>query len=268
MNSFNDFEASVDFLIDTVGKNISIAVPLGLGKPNRFINALYQRAKSDSSIKLIINTALSLERPDTGDGLERRFMQPFVDRVFDGYLDLDYAVDRRRNALPENVEVVEFFFAPGQTLGNARAQQNYVNSNYTHVARDMMARGVNAIAQLIAQREVDGAKRYSLSSNPGCHARAGARDASSGSNKATPWQSLVRPTSTCRSCIATPWSTKNILTPLSINPDTDFALFGTPRPAISDVDHLIGFYASTLVPDGGTSADRHRLTRRRDRAMP
>lgn len=58
-----DIETCVDQVLATVGKRIVLGVPLGLGKPNRLVNAIYRRAKADPSISLEILTALSLERP-------------------------------------------------------------------------------------------------------------------------------------------------------------------------------------------------------------
>ena len=49
---------------------------------------------------------------------------------------------------------------------SAHSQRHYVSSNYTHVARDVAAHGVNVIAQLVAKRSVEGRTEYSLGSNP------------------------------------------------------------------------------------------------------
>jgi len=71
-------EDSIDALIDRVGKHIVMAMPLGIGKPNAWINALYRRAKADPTLKLKIFTALSLDRPRGKSALEQRFLGPFV----------------------------------------------------------------------------------------------------------------------------------------------------------------------------------------------
>ena len=46
---------------------------------------------ADPSIRLHIFTALTLEKPRARPGLERRFVQPFAERLFAGYPELAYA---------------------------------------------------------------------------------------------------------------------------------------------------------------------------------
>ena len=105
-----DVEAAVDHIIATVGKRIVLGVPLGLGKPNVLVNAIYQRAKANPSLSLEILTALSLERPAIGDGLQARFLGPFVERVFGDYVDLAYMRDIRPGTVPTILESSEVFF--------------------------------------------------------------------------------------------------------------------------------------------------------------
>src|SRR5690554_4901023 len=71
---YDDANACVDRVIERVGKRITLGLPLGLGKPVRFVNALYQRAKDDPEIQLHIVTALSLLAPEGASSLEKRFM--------------------------------------------------------------------------------------------------------------------------------------------------------------------------------------------------
>lgn len=159
----DDVEACVDAVLEQVGPSIRLALPLGIGKPIRFANALYRRAEADPSLSLEIYTGLTLSRPIPSASLERRLLEPMADRLFGDSPPLAYAEALARNALPENVSVREFFFQPGLRLGQTRAQQDYISSNYTHVARDTAERGINVIGQLVSPRK-DG--RYSLSCNP------------------------------------------------------------------------------------------------------
>ena len=50
-------------IIDRVGRRILLGVPIGVGKPNRLLNALYRLAEADRRITLEIFTGISLARP-------------------------------------------------------------------------------------------------------------------------------------------------------------------------------------------------------------
>ena len=154
-------EACAKAVIDTVGKDIRLALPLGLGKANRLTNALYDLAKADPSISLTIYTALSLVRPRLAGRLEGRFGGPIVEKLFGDYPDLTYATDREKGALPPNVKVEEFFLATGTLLNNEYAQRHYNSVNYTHAMRRIIAERVNVLGQMISRRD----DRYSLSCN-------------------------------------------------------------------------------------------------------
>ncbi|HEY8568028.1 acetyl-CoA hydrolase/transferase C-terminal domain-containing protein [Microbulbifer sp.] len=163
--TFGAVDACVDAVLEKVGKRIVLGLPLGIGKANQFANALYARAESDPEISLTIFTALTLERPSAGNELQRRFVQPLLDRLYADYQDLAYNRARRKGLLPANVEVCEFFLQPGSFLHTPSVQQSYVSANYTHVPRDLLDRGVNVIAQMVSP-STDGSGDFSLSSNP------------------------------------------------------------------------------------------------------
>ncbi|MBW2713626.1 MAG: hypothetical protein JRC77_07740, partial [Deltaproteobacteria bacterium] len=57
MTDFSDVEACVDAVIERVGKQLRMAAPLALGKPNHLINAFYRRALQDPEIQLTLFTA-------------------------------------------------------------------------------------------------------------------------------------------------------------------------------------------------------------------
>ena len=148
-------------IVDAVGKEIRLALPLGIGKANLLTNALYDMAKEDPSISLKIYTALSIVRPTPSAGLERDFGGPLIDKLFGDYPGLTYAIDRGKGQLPPNVEVEEFFLATGTLLSNEYAQRHYNSVNYTHAMRRIISCNVNVLGQMIAERE----GRYSLSCN-------------------------------------------------------------------------------------------------------
>src|SRR6185437_10640510 len=162
---FTDPEAIAEDIIRDVGTTLVVGLPLGLGKANHVVNALYARAAADRSIKLTLFSALTLEKPRPSSLLERRFIAPVIDRLFGGYPDLAYAGALHAGELPPNVEVVEFFFLAGKWLRVPYAQQHYISANYTHASSYLLARGLNVVTQLVAKRVVDGAARYSLSCN-------------------------------------------------------------------------------------------------------
>ncbi len=146
-------------------RDLVIGLPLGLGKANHIVNALYARAAADRSINLTLFSALTLEKPKPSNLLERRFITPVIDRLFGGYPDLAYADALHAGALPSNVKIIEFFFLAGKWLHVPFAQQHYISANYTHASSYLLARGLNVVAQLVAKRVVDGVARYSLSCN-------------------------------------------------------------------------------------------------------
>ena len=162
---FDNADVLAETIVREVGSNIVLALPLGLGKAIDVANALYARASADRSIRLKIFTALTLERPQSGSELERRFIEPTMERLFGAYPDLAYASALRERQLPPNIDVSEFFFLAGRWLSVPAAQQSYISANYTHAARYVVERGVNVIAQLVAKRVVNGEARYSLSCN-------------------------------------------------------------------------------------------------------
>ena len=61
-------ERAVDDVLARLPSHIHLGLPLGLGKANRFVNALYQRIRQLPERRLTIYTALSLGRPPLGEG--------------------------------------------------------------------------------------------------------------------------------------------------------------------------------------------------------
>jgi hypothetical protein len=97
---FDDAARLADKIVERVGRNIVLALPLGLGKANHIANALYAKAVADSSIKLTIFTGLTLVAPHPKNEIERRFLGPVAERTFGGYPPLAYAEAIRTKTLP------------------------------------------------------------------------------------------------------------------------------------------------------------------------
>lgn len=241
-------DAAVDHVLDTVQGDIVLGLPLGIGKPNPFANALYRRIKANPARRLRIVTALSLARPVGKSELEQHFLEPLVERLFGDYPDLDYVRDLRANALPPNVEVREFFMKTGDWLGNAVAQQGYISTNYTFVARDMGVQGMNVIAQAVAARGDGDDLRLSLSSNPDVTFEVIERYAELGKpllkvgviNRRMPFMpngAEVAP---------------SMFDVVVTDPQATHTLFGAPNNKVSAADYAIGLHAASLVEDGGT----------------
>ncbi len=163
--SFSDVDDCVEALVSRVGEKVVVSAPIGLGKPNHLLNALYRRALSDTSLELTIVTGLTIEKLRGKSELETRFLEPFVERIFGDYPELDYAAPYARGQLPENVRVVEFFLRAGAYIDNSSAQRHYVSSNYTHAGRDMLLQGTNVFAQCVSKGDVGGEARFSVSAN-------------------------------------------------------------------------------------------------------
>ncbi len=248
---FDDVGECVETTLRRLGKRIVLALPLALGKPVPLANEFYRRACRDPSIDLHILTALSLRKPVGASDLERRFLEPFVARVFGNYPELDYVDAVRAGRVPQNVQVSEFFLEPGAYLGSPYAQQHYLSVNYTHVAREVLARGVNVVGQLIARRVVEGRPEFSLSCNPDLtadllpefeRARRNGRDI-------VMIGELNRQLPFMFGAAQVPESAFDYLIE---HPRYEFDLYCPPNLALGTVDYFIGLYASAAVRDGGT----------------
>lgn len=251
---FSDVEELVDRIIEVVGKEIVLGAPLAIGKPISFINALYQRAKSDPSISLRIETGITLEKPVGKSQLEKNFLEPFVEREFAGVPDIDYIMDLRKGTVPDNIKISEFFFKAGSFL-NSPQQMNYTSTNYTHAVRDLLDKGVNVVGQLVAKRTVNGVTTYSLSSNSDL-ALDFAPIMQEMQKRGTPVAMIAEVNSNMpfmENHAEVPDNLFDYVLDKNLKPgNEDYQLFAAPHASISPEDHMIGFYASTLLKDGGT----------------
>ena len=248
---FDDVGEIVNEALRRVGKRVVLALPLGIGKPNLIANEFFRRARADASLDLTIFTALSLRKPSGSSALEKAFIDPLAARIFGNYPGLDYLEAVRANTVPANVRVIEFFFEPGSLLNSPHAQSHYLSANYTHVARELLARGVNVIAHVVARRTVGGVAEISLGSNPDVTVDL--------------LPEVVKLRAAGQSVVMMGQVHREMpfmLGAANVGADTfdllldhsryDYDLFAPPNPSLSIVDHAIGLHASSLVRDGGT----------------
>ncbi|SCZ40450.1 MULTISPECIES: acetyl-CoA hydrolase/transferase C-terminal domain-containing protein [unclassified Pseudomonas] len=242
-------EQAVDDVLERLPAHIHLGMPLGLGKPNLFANALYRRIAQLPERQLTIYTALSLGRPKLGDGLQKRFLEPFVERVFGDYPELDYLADLHQDSLPPNIRVEQFFMQPGSLLHSASAQQSYVSSNYSHAARDINAAGLNLVAQLVAS-DPEHPDRLSLSCNPDITLDLLPMIA----KRRAAGETILLVGQVHNDLPYMPGDAEVGIDAfdLLIDEKDSHTLFSTPNMPVGFQDHLIGLHASTLVRDGGT----------------
>ena len=244
----NDLQEAVDLLLQRIPGTLRIGAPLGIGKPHRLLNALYQRVEKDPSRPLQIYTALSLDPPSASPGLERRFLQPFAQRHFGAdFPALLYVQAMKRDALPAHIQVEEFYMQSGALLNSTQAQRSYTSLNYTAAAAGVAQRGANAILQKVAREP--GGNRLSLSCN---------NDTTHDTLDAIKALGLPRPLMVAEIDPELPWiggtaAVEESFFDLVITPPGPYPkLFALPRQPVNDTDYAIGLYASTLVRDGGT----------------
>ena len=248
---FDDVGEIVEETLRRVGKKVVLALPLGIGKPNLIANEFFRRARADASLDLTIVTALSLRKPTGGSDLERRFVEPLAERIFGNYPELDYLRAVRANTMPPNVRVIEFFFEPGSLLGAAHAQSHYLSANYTHVARELLHRGVNVFAHVVAKRTIGGATEISLGSNPDVTVDM-LPDVARMRAAGTPVVMIGQVHREMPFMLGAASVGADAFDLLLDHSRYDYDLFAPPNPALGAVDHAIGLHASALVRDGGT----------------
>lgn len=244
----DDLDATADLILQRIPGQLRIGAPLGIGKPHRLLNALYDRVAADPQRPMQLYTALSLNPPAPGGGLEGRFAGPFVQRHFGAdFPKLKYVQAVQRDALPAHIQIEEFYMQSGALLHSAQAQRSYTSLNYTHAADAVAQRAPNLIVQKVA-REPDGT-RLSFSCN---------NDITQDTLEAVRRRGLARPLLVAEVDPQLPWiGGSAVVEPaffdVVVTPPGPYPrLFGLPRQPVADADYAIGLYASTLVRDGGT----------------
>ena len=249
---YDNVETLVDDIITQFDKNIAFGMPIALGKSNHIVNEIYRRAKEDPTIRLTFMTALSLEKPRWSNDLERRMIEPLLDKLWKDIPDFDYMIDLRKGQLPPNVKLQEFYYLAGSVKNDPMAQQNHYSSNYTHVARDICATDYNILyCHTVAKKIINGEVRYSDSCNADLSVdikrlrpsvlASGRKTIHIGHvNNSLPF---MYGTAVCDE-----WEYDMILEGDEFN----FPLFCAPKAPVTTPDYFIGLHVSTLVKDGGS----------------
>ncbi|WP_395376714.1 acetyl-CoA hydrolase/transferase C-terminal domain-containing protein [Marinicella sp. W31] len=243
---YDNFQSCVDAIVASVGYDLVVGTPLGIGKPNHLMNALWAHARQNQDIHLEIFTALSLNKPQAKSLLQERFLQPFSDRHFGTYPDLDYVHDLEKGDLPARMKVTEFYMQSGKHLYHPLAQCAYTSSNYTHVVRDMINRGVNVVVQMVAADSAH--DQYSLGSNP---------DLTLDLMDEAQRKKIDKPLMVGVINHNMPFMYGDALVDadffdILLETEAQYPLYAVPKQSINPTDHMIGLLASQLVPDGGT----------------
>ncbi len=243
-------EEAATTIVERVGSEVVLGLPIGIGKATHVADALFDLAAQDASISLTIFTGLTLEPPQGQSELERRFLEPLVERLYPHWPVPRYAKAIRSGSLPANVRVQEFYLRPGGYLGNRYVQQHYSSINYSEVAGELTRLGVNVLAQLVAVSK-DWPGCYSLGSNPEVtldlmpyfdeRRKAGLPALLVGQvNHHMPFM---------------PGDADLNVTDVDIVLDDsryDYPLFTLPNRAVSDGDYATAMHVASLVRDGGT----------------
>ncbi len=248
-NVVNTVEECVERAIAAVGRDLVMGLPLGLGKPVQLVNAFYRRVAADPSLTLHIYTALSLEKPVPGSPIEAGLAGPILERLFGDFEDLDYMKAIRGDGLPPNIRVSELYFKAGSMKSVPMAQQNYISSNYTHIARDMRASGVNLFVQLVAFRDTVEGMSLSLSSNSDI--TLDVLDAAR-SDPDRPFISIAQAHPDMPFMEHDAEVGTDFFDLVVRNAEYDKTLFAVPNSSIPLSDYATALHASSLIADGGT----------------
>ena len=248
--TLSSVEDVADAIISSVGMQIVLGLPVGIGKAVHVADALYRRAAADPAMSLRIFTGLTLEQPGATGELERRFLEPLVERLYSGWQTPLYAQAIRSGSLPSNIEVREFYLRPGAYLGNSLVQRSYTSINYSDVVRELVELGVNVVAQLVSLRPAS-PDHVSLGSNPEVtldllplfdELRASGKPIAmvGQANRRMPYM------------LGDAEIPRNRLDILLDNEGLDFDPFPLPNRRVTPADYATAMHAASLVRDGGT----------------
>lgn len=241
---------------------VVLAAPVGIGTPTAMVDAFYRIAREDPALSLHVFTALSLLRPTPASELERRLADPFLDRILGDCPAPLHARDLFRDALPGNVRVTSFYYAPGAALDSRMAQRAHTSVNYTRVVENVVRGGVNCLCQMVAvpppgeeetaARELGGSGApLSLASNPDLtldllpHLEARRR-------AGEPVALLAQVNRNLPFMYGDAVVARETFDEVVDQPDLQHTLFAPPSEPVPLADWSLGLHASALVRDGGT----------------
>ena len=237
-------------IVERVGSDVVLGLPIGIGKATHVADALYDLVVADTSLSLTIFTGLTLEVPRGNSDLERRLLDPLVERLYPDWPVPKYAAAVRDNALPRNITVHEFYLRPGAYLGNRYVQQHYANINYSQVAAELQRLGVNVVAQLVATTP-ERAGKISLGANPEVtldllpwfEKRRGA---------GKPALVVGQVNNNMPYMLGEAELDASQVDLLLDNEGCQFSLFTLPNRRVNDGDYATAMHVASLVRDGGT----------------
>ncbi len=240
---FGSADDMAQAIFAATGGEVRLALPLGVGKPITIINALTSAAEADPDLRLSIFTALTLSRPRPVGDMQRRFLEPALDRLFGAYPGLHYADMIRAGTLPDNITVSEFFFQAGGWLGVDYAQRHYIAANYTHARDVLIAQKPNVVAQLFAEEDgqLSMACNTDISADLFTFRAAGKMDFIAVGEISDEMPFMLGPAVLKMDELA-----------MKLEPKAPYNLFSAVRRPVSDTQHAIGLHVSRLIPDGGT----------------
>lgn len=248
--TYQSATAIAQSIIAQIGPSIVLGLPIGIGKATHVADALFKLAAADSSLSLTIFTGLTLQAPTGRSELEKRFLEPLVERLYANWPVPHYAEAIRNGTLPANVHVQEFYLRPGAYLGDRYMQQNYSNINYSQVASELMRLGVNVVAQLVA-KSPDRAERYSLGANPEVTLDLMPYFEERRSN-GLPALLVGQVNRNMPYMLGDADIAETELDLVLDAEKYDFPLFSLPNRRVSDGDYATAMHVASLVRDGGT----------------
>jgi len=247
---FSNAEDCVDEIVSRLNKKICVGIGCGVGKPVNFINALYLKAKKDPEIELTIISALTLEKPKAQNDLQRRLMDPMMERIFEDGPDFEHVLDLRKNAIPKNIKLYEWMLPPGGYVMHDSGQRVHVASNFSDAPRDILSKDINIICQMAGSEIIDG-KRVITSAGNSDVINAlieGVLKGRETSDRIIMAEVNTKAPFLWTDALQEPSFFDYILEGENFNQQP----FCPPKEAISETNHMMGFYSSLLVKDGGT----------------